>query len=254
MKHVITPRPLHSRALSRFVRQSLCLLALSCGVHIAYAQAVGTITHLSGVLTVQHADGSTALLAIHSGFSQGDTLLTQADTYARIKFVDNGDMVIRPSSQVLIKAYVYDVEHPENDKVDINLLHGGLRSATGLIGKRNHDAVAFETPKGTVGVRGTNFGALFCQNDCGSVPTSNGSTPQNGLYVDVSQGAIVVSNPAGQQTYQTGQFGYVANLNTPPVVIPPAQGVPVTMPLSISKNAPATQSNAGGTAVDCQVR
>jgi hypothetical protein len=254
MKQVINTTRWHTRTMFRLARQFLFLLTmLGCG-SIAHAQAVGTVTHLSGVLTVKHADGSAAVLAVRSSILQGDTLVTEANTYTRVKFVDNGEMVLRPSSQVVVKSYVYDVDHPEKDSVTIQLVNGGLRSVTGLIGKRNHEAVSFETPRGTIGVRGTNFGAVFCQSDCGSVPTPNGNMPQNGLYVDVSQGAIVLSNPAGQQIYQTGQFGYVANLNTPPVVIPPTQGVPVTMPLSISKNAPPTATNTTGTDVDCVVR
>jgi FecR protein len=253
MKRVSNTTHWHDRKMLRLTRQFLFLLVmLGCGGS-TYAQAVGTVTHLSGVLTVKHADGSTSVLAVKSSILQGDLLVTEADTYARVKFVDNGEMVVRPSSQLVVNSYVYDVDHPEKDKVAIQLINGGLRSVTGLIGKRNHEAVSFETPTGTIGVRGTNFGALFCQNDCGSVPTANGSTPQNGLHVDVSQGAIVLSNPAGQQVYQTGQFGFVANLNTPPVVLPLAQGVPVTMPLSISKNAPAAQS-AKSNDVDCVVQ
>ncbi|MFM0504736.1 FecR family protein [Paraburkholderia caffeinilytica] len=253
MEPVINTAQWHTRTMLQLTRQFLFLLAvLGCGSS-AYAQAVGTVTHLSGVLTVKHADGSTALLAVRSSIVQGDTLVTEANTYTRVKFVDNGEMVVRPSSQVVVKNYVYDVDHPEKDHVAIWLVNGGLRSVTGLIGKRNHDAVSFETPTGIIGVRGTNFGALFCQSDCGSVPTPNGNMPQNGLYVDVSQGAIVLSNPAGQQVYQTGQFGFVANLNTPPVVIPPTQGVPVTMPQSISQNAPAA-TTAKSTTVDCVVR
>ncbi|MFM0645976.1 FecR domain-containing protein [Paraburkholderia bryophila] len=241
----------------RLSRQCLFMLAtLSCG-SVAYAQAVGTVTHLSGVLTVKHADGSTAVLAIKSSIAQGDTLVTEANTYTRVKFVDNGEMVLRPSSQVVVKSYVYDVDHPESDHVAIQLISGGLRSVTGLIGKRNHDAVSFDTPTGTIAVRGTNFGALFCQSDCGSVPTPNGAAPQNGLYVDVSQGAVMVANSGGQQVFQVGQFGYVASSTTPPIVLPPSQGVPVTMPLSISKNAPAAAGGATGTAaggVDCVVQ
>jgi hypothetical protein len=128
------------------------------------------------------------------------------------------------------------------------------RSVTGLIGKRNHDAVSFETPTATIGVRGTNFGALFCQSDCGGVPTPSGSTPQNGLHVDVAQGAVVISNGACQQVFQAGDFGFVANLNTPPLVIPPTQGVPVTMPVSISRNAPAASASAKSGTVDCIVQ
>jgi hypothetical protein len=254
MKRVINTTHWLDRAMFRLARQCLLLMViLGCGGS-AYAQAVGTVTHLSGVLTVKHADGSTVALAVKSAILQGDTLVTETDTYTRVKFVDSGEMVVRPSSQVVVKSYVYDLDHPEKDVVAIQLVSGGLRSVTGMIGKRNHDAVSFETPTGTIGVRGTNFGALFCQNDCGGVPTSSGTTPQNGLHVDVAQGAIVLSNPAGQQMYQSGQFGYIANLNTPPVMLPPTQGVPVTMPLSISKNAPAAQANSNATNVDCVVQ
>jgi hypothetical protein len=95
----------------------------------------------------------------------------------------------------------------------------------------------------------TNFGALFCQNDCGGVPTASGTTPPNGLYVDVVQGSIMVTNASGSQSFQTGQFGYVANLNSPPVIVPPAQGVPVTMPLSISQNSGVVGMSSNGTTV-----
>ena len=64
----------------------------------------------------------------------------------------------------------------------------------------------------------------------------------------------MVSNPGGQQVFQAGQFGFVANLNTPPVVVPPTQGVPVTMPLSISRNAPAAATGAKNATVDCVVQ
>ena len=236
----------------------LCLFALIGWSGIAYSQVVGVVTHLSGVLTAKRADGSTAVLAIQSKIQQGDTLITESNTYTRVKFLDNGEIVLRPGSQIVVKSYLYDAEKPAQDNVAISLVKGGLRAVTGLVGKRNHDAVSFDTPTATIGIRGTNFGALFCQNDCGGVPTSNGSTPPNGLHVDVSQGAVVVANPAGQQVLQTGQFGFVGNLNTPPMVVPSTEGVPVKMPLSISKNAPKTSSlvstTSGAGGVDCIVQ
>jgi hypothetical protein len=233
-----------------------CLLALIGWSGIAYSQVVGVVTHLSGVLTAKRADGSTAVLAIQSKIQQGDTLITESNTYTRVKFLDNGEIVLRPGSQIVVKSYLYDAEKPAQDNVAISLVKGGLRAVTGLVGKRNHDAVSFDTPTATIGIRGTNFGALFCQNDCGGVPTSNGSTPQNGLHVDVAQGAVALTNPAGQQVLQAGQFGLVVNLNTPPTMVPPAQGVPVKMPLSISKNAPppTTSSTSGAGGVDCIVQ
>jgi hypothetical protein len=231
------------------------LLGLLSWGSLAFAQVVGTVTHLSGVLTVKRADGSSAVLAVKSQIQQGDTLITESNTYTRVKFLDDAEIVLRPGSQLVVKSYLYDAEKPAQDNVALSLVKGGLRAVTGLVGKRNHDAVSFDTPTATIGIRGTHFGALFCQNDCGGVPTSSGSTPANGLHVDVAQGAIVVSNPAGQQVYQAGWFGYVASGSTPPVVVPPVRGVPLLIPLSISKNVPpAAQQNAAGKDVDCVVQ
>jgi len=254
MKQAIQTRYRLTRTALR-AWQLVSLLALLSWGSLTLAQAVGTVTHLSGVLTVKHADGSTAVLAIQSKIQQGDTLITESNTYTRVKFLDNAEIVLRPGSQLVVKSYLYDADKPAQDNVALSLVKGGLRAVTGLVGKRNHDAVSFDTPTATIGIRGTHFGALFCQNDCGGVPTSSGSTPANGLHVDVAQGAIVVSNPAGQQVYQAGWFGYVASGSTPPVVVPPVRGVPLLIPLSISKNAPpAAQQNAAGKDVDCVVQ
>ncbi|MFL9924782.1 FecR domain-containing protein [Herbaspirillum lusitanum] len=242
-------------APAALLRHFLMLLLLAAAGASAHAQSkvVGTVTHLSGVLSAKHADGKRVVLALKSSILEGDTLITEKETYTRVKFMDNAEIVLRPGSEIQVAKYLYDEQKPENDNVAINLVKGGLRAVTGLVGKRNHEAVNFNTPTATIGIRGTNFGALFCQNDCGGVPTTSGSTPQNGLHVDVSQGAVIVVNPGGQQVFQAGQFGFVANLNAPPVLIPPAQGVPVTMPPSISQNVPALTTSRTSS-IDCVVQ
>jgi hypothetical protein len=218
----------------------------------ALAEPVGKVTNLNGPLLDHKPGGIVLVLAQNSTFEAGDILESEKNTYARIKFIDESEVVLRPGTQFRIDAFSYNSAKPEEDNSVFSLIKGGLRSVTGLLGKRNKEKFKLTTPVATIGIRGTNFGALFCQNDCGSVPTTSGNTPQNGLYVDVTQGEIVVSNPAGQQVYQAGQFGFVANLNTPPIVIPPEEGVPVTMPLSISKNPPDSPNDDDS--VDCVVR
>ncbi len=100
----------------------------------------------------------------------------------------------------------------------------------------------------------TNFGALFCQNDCGGVPTASGKIPAQGLYVDVAAGAIVLANPAGSQGFTAGQFGFVASPNSPPVVVPPAQGVQVLMPTSISGTMTVGRNGSQVKADSCLVQ
>ena len=81
------------------------------------------------------------------------------------------------------------------------------------------------------------FGLLVCNNDCGGIPTPRGGPPPNGLHVDVLDGSVAVRNNAGTQTLNAGQFGYVASPTTAPQQVPPQQGIQVTMPIAISRNA-----------------
>jgi hypothetical protein len=199
----------------------------------AYGGVVGTVTHVSGPLSVRKADGSVKALYINSTVEEGDTLMTEKRTYARIKLKDNSDITLRPGTRFTVEQYAFDKEHPKDDTAVFNLIKGGLRTVTGQIGKRgNPDSYRMKTPTATIGVRGTSYGATFCQQNCGSLP--------DGLYIDVSDGTIVVYNKAGSQMYNVGQFGYVSGPGGAPVVLPGRPAVPsFTPPPSVPPPPPA---------------
>jgi len=224
------------RKLEPILAGLLLAAAATVGGGAQAASPVGQVTHLSGVLAAKRADGSTKLLSVKSEVEAGDTLSTEQETYARVKFVDGAEVVLRPESQLKVASYAFDQAKPEADNIVLNMLRGGLRAVTGLVGKRNRDAVSYVTSTATIGIRGTHFGALICQNDCGGIPTVSGKPPENGLHLDVADGSIVVKNTAGQQVINVGQFGFVQSASTPPVIVPPSQGIQVTMPTSISQN------------------
>jgi hypothetical protein len=215
------------------------------------ATPVGEVTHLSGLLSVKRADGAAKVLSVKSAIEEGDLLSTEHDTYARLKFKDGGEIVLRPATQMKIDAYAFNEKKPQSDNIVLNLLKGGLRAVTGLVGKRNRDNVSFKAPTATIGIRGTHFGMLFCNNDCGGIPTTTGVSPANGLHLDVAAGAVLVTNPAGQALFNSGQFGYVANPQTPPIIVPPQQGIQVTMPSSISDNKAGGRSVGSGDSTQC---
>ena len=214
----------------------LLTLGMVFAVPASAAEPVARVTHLSGLLTAKSITGTTRSLSVRSDIMEGDTLTTHKETYARLKFKDEAEVVLRPDSQLAVTKYAYEAGKPQADNMALNMLKGGLRAVSGLIGKRNKEAVTYTTPTATIGIRGTHFGALFCNSDCGGVPTVSGKPPDNGLHIDVVDGAIVVSNGAGTQSFASGQFGFVSGPSTPPVVVPPQQGVQVTMPPAISQN------------------
>jgi hypothetical protein len=232
----------HSTRLPKYVNQVagyslLCLVSLLLPA-LAWAESVGTITHLGGIIRATRADGTSKLLSVKSEIREGDTLKTEEDTYARIKFVDGGEVVLRPGTVFKVDAYAYrPVAEPEHkDNILFSLIKGGLRSVTGLLGKRNPDAFKMNTATATIGIRGTHFGALLCNNDCVNIPTISGHPPENGLHTDTASGSVIISNAAGSIVVPAGSFSFTPGPNVAPKLVPPSQGIQVTMPPAISSN------------------
>ena len=241
--------------------KALLWLALMClGAHAWAGQVAGTVMQLSGPLMVKKADGKVKLLAIKSEVEQGDTLLTEKDTYALIKLIDNSEITLKPNTSVVIEQFAYTAEQPDGDHAIFSLLKGGLRSVTGLLGKRNKERFEMKTPAATIGIRGTTFVATYVPASAQAVPTvptPGGAARAPGLYVQVLDGLIHVTNPAGTQNFAAGQFSFTPSFKQPPVILPANPGMQFTPPPSFT---PSTLGGSGAAApgkaaaVDCVVR
>ena len=219
-----------------------------------WAAPAAEVTHLSGILSAKKPDGSSKVLAVRSVVEEGDLLTTEKGTYARMKFRDGGDVVMRPNTQLKVESYSFEEAKPESDGALLSILKGGMRMVTGLIAKRNKDKISVRAPSATIGIRGTHFGALFCyQENCADVPTVSGAAPADGLHVDVASGAITLTNSAGTAEFTAGQFGYLADGNALPERVPPERGIRVTMPNAIAANKWGDGIGGAG-ALECAVQ
>ncbi|MCC7701094.1 FecR domain-containing protein [Janthinobacterium sp. GW460P] len=239
----------------------LLWVALTCvGAHAWAGQVAGIVMQLSGPLMAKKADGKVKLLAIKSEVEQGDTLLTEKDTYALIKLIDNSEITLKPNTSFVIEQFSYAAEQPDGDHAIFSLLKGGLRSVTGLLGKRNKERFEMKTPAATIGIRGTTFVASYVTSPAAGLPTappSAGAALAPGLYVQVLDGLIHVTNPAGTSNFAAGQFGFTPNFQQPPVILPVNPGIKFAPPPSFSAPLPGPGSAAGGAkpaTIDCVVR
>jgi hypothetical protein len=292
-------------------RSLLCAVLLLGGGSAWAAQVIGVVAHLSGPLLDRKADGSVKVLGLKSEVENGDTLVSEKNTYAQIRFVDNSEITLKPGTTFRIENFHYDAGKPDADSAAFSLVKGGLRSITGLLGKRNKEKFSMKTPSATIGIRGTTFvatyvpspnqmrvvdhvdslsaldsqtrggdpgdttatklargpdgpatpdapaGKLPVQGRLPAAPTQPVLPP--GLHLQVTDGAIVVTNNGGSLGFQAGQFGYVPGVNQPPVIVPSNPGVQFTPPQSFSGSGTGPQASAGGSsgdkaAVDCIVR
>ena len=62
-----------------------------------------------------------------------------------------------------------------------------------------------------------------------------------------------MTNRAGSVQINAGQFGFVANQNATPTIVPPQQGIQVTMPSSISQSKGGGRSVGKGDESECKL-
>ncbi len=221
-------------------QKSSCLIAISILALLLFyvgaatamaAEVAGTVTHLNGPLFARKADNTLKTLSIKSAVEVGDVLITEKKTYARIKFSDGGELTLRPQSQLKIDAYFFDRYNPKGDKAVFSAVKGGLRAVTGQIGRRfQSDNYKMNTPTATIGVRGTVFEVRICEGgSCAGIG--------NGLYLFVPEGTITIQNNVGVQSVGAGQYAYVRDTQTKPVILPANPGLTFTLPGSFQQKS-----------------
>ena len=238
LKHTVT------KALAALVLAGVCSMAFA-------GQVAGTVVNLSGPLLAKKADGAIKVLGVKSEVEQGDTLVAEKNTYAQIRFVDNSEITLKPNTTFTVNAFAFDAGKPEGDSASFTLIKGGLRSISGMLGKRNREKFQLNTPSATIGIRGTTFTAQLVP-----VGAPGAGSPEPGLYVAVTDGAIHLTNSAGARTFNAGQFGFTPSITVPPIIVPANPGVQFTPPPAFSMtNVPGnTLSTGAPAAVECEVR
>lgn len=184
----------------RITHIALLLAASLGGVHAAEAATeAGEVVKVVGRASAATAEGDLRRLDQGQAVNTGDTVITATSSFARIKLSDGGYVVLRPNTRFQIADYNYS-ETPEENRSVFSLLKGGFRAVTGLIGKRNRNAVSYRTAVATIGIRGTDLEVIDCSDGCPDL----GTNAQQGLYFKVHQGGIDVND----KPFDQGKGGF----------------------------------------------
>lgn len=191
-------------------RAALLIVCAACALPAsAAANAAGEVLKVVGRASVATADGQLRRLDQGHSVASGDTVITATNSFVRIKLSDGGYVVLRPNTRFQLADYRF-AENAEESRSVFNLLKGGFRAVTGLIGKRNRSAVSYRTAVATIGIRGTDLEVIDCSDGCPDV----GVATEQGIYVKVHQGGISV----GDAPFEQGQGGF-APMGSDPIVL-----------------------------------
>ncbi len=209
-----------------------CALLVASG-----ALANGVFQGITG--DVKAAAGSSAPVPAVAGerFRSGATIRTGAASTAVLRFDDGHAILLHENTELRIADYRFDRDTPRDDRMELRLVSGALRSVTGLIGQRNRDRVLLSVPQASISVRGTDFTVVLA----------------NAVYLSVAHGAIAVNNAAGTAVFSAGALGTV-QANASPAAPVASSALPATVSAifrslgSVALGAPGAPGAGGASA------
>lgn len=196
-----------------------CALMVMLLAPAAFAsEPVGRVIAVVGNV-VAVVEGETARgLSRQDAVYPGETIVTEADSRAQIRFRDEGLVDLKPETELAIEQYREPTEEQEGSAV-MDFLGGAMRTITGAIGDNPEDEYELKTPTASIGIRGTEYSLQYCDAECA------GGDRQLGLYGRVDDGAVEVSNEQGTGEFDEDSYFFVAPDSAPERRTAPPQSV-----------------------------
>ena len=173
---------------SIFLKAGVFAITLAIS-QLAFAKAAGTVTFKTGDATITHADKTVIQATKNAELNAGDTIETK-DGRLQLALIDGGKVSLQPNTIYKINKYEFTGKEDGSEYAFTELIKGGLRTVSGLVGHKNRDRYQLKTTAATIGIRGTEFTVNF--ND-------------NVLIMTTNHGSVDVCNDGGCLNAITGQ-------------------------------------------------
>lgn len=180
----------------------LLLFVLLLKTSPSLASETATVEFVWGMAYAISSAGEKRELQKGSPIEVGDTVLSET-ARLQLRFTDGGFVSLAPHSEFRVNAYSYSGKSDGTKRIAMELIKGGLRTVSGLIGKVIQSEYELKTTVATIGIRGTEYTVVYGESVSGTV----------------SAGAIAVCNTGGCLDVTQGLSYYIKDETTKPVFI-----------------------------------
>ena len=181
--------------------KSTSFIAMLLLSQLVMAKAIGTVAFAAGDVTIAHADKTVTKAAKNAELNAGDTIETK-EGRVQLSMIDGGKISLQPNTIYKINQFEFTGKEDGSEFNFTELVKGGLRTISGLIGHKNRDHYQLKTAVATIGIRGTEFTVNF--ND-------------NNLLMTTNHGSVDVCNVSGCLNAITGQTIEVTGIGGAPM-------------------------------------
>jgi hypothetical protein len=172
--------------------------------NLAFA-AAGTVEFVTGDAKIQRGTQDLPVTK-DTPVESGDALVTGKDGRLRI-FMENGERIaLHPNTKFVIDQYTppESANRPETGRSFYTFVRGGFDAVIASLGRRDTTSYRVKTPVATMGIRGTAYTMIWAPE---------------GLYVQVTEGSVTLTNAAGTLVVEAGQIGFVGLGGAAPVLV-----------------------------------
>ena len=150
-------------------------------------QLVGIVGAISGTVKTE-----TRELKTGDKIYLNETISAGAGSGTQILLLDQSTFTIGEDSEVVMDTFIYDPA-TNDGKIVASVKQGSLKVISGLISKKNPDALTVEVPEGTLGSRGTEFQTMVSKGRTDTLLIGPGKNNTLGMR----PGAVLVGNKLG---------------------------------------------------------
>jgi hypothetical protein len=206
------------------IRWLIATAVVAAAASAQAAEIIGRVLVAAGDVRAVRS-GLEVPLQYTSPIEAGDRVRTGSASHAQIRLTDESIISLRPDTEFAFTDYRYTGKDDGSERALLRLIKGGLRTITGLVGRRNHQNYRLETPTATIGIRGTHYVLVLCQQNCYN---ADGSRAPDGLYGNTTgfsfgTNRVSATNNTGEKVFGVNEPFHVPDYLAEPqrLIAPP---------------------------------